>query len=40
VDSLVVEWPSGKRSKVVNVAAGQTLTIREVLPKHKVPGVL
>jgi hypothetical protein len=40
VDILIVEWPSGKRTRLTNIAAGQTVTIRETAPKHKVPGVM
>jgi hypothetical protein len=37
VDSLIVEWPSGKRSKMVNIGANQSISVGESKPIFKIP---
>jgi hypothetical protein len=34
---VVVSWPSGKRTKLTNLAADQTVTVRERKPAKAVP---
>jgi hypothetical protein len=36
VDSLIVQWPSGKRSKLVNIGANQRINVGEGM-SHRVP---
>jgi len=39
VDSLIVQWPSGKRSKLLNIGADQSIRVSEG-SFHRVPALL